>query len=108
MVFNSHLRPCVHCYLSAQQVLALLPDNKPLKYLLTRRTLDGRFMCPVGMYNMSGLARVLEWEADMDKWGLMPFAGTSGDWPTDAYDVLRHVRIVRGQLQAERYRPKKD
>ena len=106
MPFSHPFLPVAPVRMTTTQVLAILPQRRPLHWLSSRRTLDGRQLCPVSVSAHPGAVQVLEWESDLDKWHVAPFEGSTEAWPAEVVDTLRVVRQTSGLIQNERWKPK--
>jgi hypothetical protein len=68
----------------------------------------GKRVCPVPLAYHPDADDALNIEADMTGgeggWTLHPLPGPSCDWPRDFLAILRHIRAIKGMIQARELR----
>lgn len=85
--------------LTHEGLRALLPEDRPLRYLMEKTASGGRMICPVPLAHHRDLTEALQLEADLDAWHVAPFEGATLDWPAEIADLLRHIRGMKGLIQ---------
>lgn len=102
--FGPDLPPSV---LSKRELTVLLPLKMPMDFLLNSPlspSIEGKMVCPVPLAENPDAIQAIQMECDMSGgeggWNALPFAGPTQTWPLAVLNLLRHIRSVKGQIQA--------
>lgn len=90
-----------------------LPADEPVEYVCGNKSakidakvhVGGHMICPISIVmRHPALGEVLQMETDMTGgeggWHAHPFPGPTQSWPWRVLEILRHIRGVKGLIQA--------
>lgn len=99
--------------MTKEELYAYLPADEPVLYVCGRKSekidpkvhVGGQMICPISIVmRHPALGEVLQMETDMTGgeggWHAHPFAGPTSGWPWHVLEILRHIRGIKGLIQA--------